>query len=946
MIFDDCKMDDRKDYLPGRGKGNILYTSRLTSLAHHLPVECTYEVTPFEEADALDLLSKASGVPETSEDPADREAAQDIVRELGCLPLAVEKAAAFIRDGGWPLQDYLLKLREEKLRILSDTRFKDGDIENLAVYATLELSFKAIEARRRREGRSNAGAASLLALKVLNLLGFFHHKEFPSLIMKRAAEEYHTAEAHKYCPLSRLVSPYDRDLDALVRVDGNGKWDPTYFSIGVSLLQRFSLVKLSPDEKSVSMHVLVHTWVRNRMEEAMTLRWALIAKVLLIESLDKYEEMTYKLLSREVVLPHIEVCFAINPPLDSIRGQYHARLLHKMGVFYRDHKRFLDAERSLSQSLRIWKMELPDCWAAIYTSMALARLYHEMGSLSKAELMYLEAIEMLGVQAKDARARGAIEFEHQGEPSTQPASRLSRAGAKTLLRNLSEESVRRPLRGLSSRVLPRLVERPPPGSKEKGKEVEKPYDPNTPDDELDEKLKRFDRLEALEAELELIEAHDGLAHAELATVYMDQGRSGVGRRMLLQAVGYLEERVEKYDPHLMRFQIMARALTDAKDRLFWSNLLHEVLDAPQDLTLRFWQSEASLDLLIATASSFVLHNKQDWDLTCYELLKSYDAGIKLYSPSDRKILKLCRRIVESLDTGGKYDTAVSLAAACLRVARSTYGELHMETIEASACLVVALFYQKLELAEEDRSLLRAAVDKARAGFGAVHPLTLKLEHVLKLLTRPREALEPVSEEGLDPEAAITEGWLQSKATLESMRVKLGPRDPVVQRLEFLVGDGPAKSTEELLERARAGVGPHNSLTKNLEMQVEMKRAALAQDPVHDHEPETSAASIHKSPESTERGSGGQSSRQPQDMEGRGGTEGRTARKPENPRAGRAIPENGSHAELEALVLKLVADLDEIKANGAVDVEDNNKDANWLKLFGSRVRREEKKAVMT
>ncbi|KAL2135632.1 hypothetical protein VTI74DRAFT_7582 [Chaetomium olivicolor] len=52
MIFDDCNLDDRRGYLPGRAKGNIIYTSRQAGLRDSLPHDCAAEVAPLEEADA------------------------------------------------------------------------------------------------------------------------------------------------------------------------------------------------------------------------------------------------------------------------------------------------------------------------------------------------------------------------------------------------------------------------------------------------------------------------------------------------------------------------------------------------------------------------------------------------------------------------------------------------------------------------------------------------------------------------------------------------------------------------------------------------------------------------------------------------------------------------------------------------------------------------------
>jgi tetratricopeptide (TPR) repeat protein len=862
MIFDDCNLSDRQGHLPGRGKGNIIYTSRQTSLNQDLPVECTYEVTPFGEEDAIELLSKASGSPETSENTQDRKTAEAIVRELECLPLAVEKAAAFIRDGGYSLQEYLKKLRDEKVRILSESRSEDEDetnIESPAVHAALELSYQAIASRRRLEGRSGAGLAANLALKVLSLLTFFHHKDFPSLIMKRAAEEHHSVGAPRYCPLSHLMSPYDYDLDRMVRVKGDGHWNPSDFTSGVTILRKFSLVKLSSDRKSLSMHVLVHRWARKRMDKDVVLRWALVARVLLVESLDLSARLGYLQASRDM-RPHFEVCFAVEPPLDLIRDQYRAHLLHKLGRYYRDQKRFLDAEECYTQSLRLWRMDLDaDCGAVIDVSRSLAQLYHEMGRLGDAELMYLEAIETLRGRLEDMEASTAL--EKRGGRESPPPAVSSKPYAKSVMRTLVGRLSEHSSGGILSSGLPRLRKR-----SSKSKEPERPCEPDMPN-MLDDGMLVWTRGSGEHFnEVEVIDAASNVLHAELGTVYMDQDRYGVGKRMLLQAVGYLEKQLDKYDPDLMKLQIKARTLTDAGNREVWEHYLADVLQAPQELTLRFWHSEACFDLMIAATYSLLMRDPEDWGAACRELFRLYDAGIKWYGGYDRKMLKVFRYLVECLIVGGDYDSAAFMADICLRRARSTYGELHMESIRSYVTLASAILHQRIELDEKARRVWQEAIDKARAGLGSTHSLTRSLEgHLRKLAEKVERAEQPFPED-LDPEAALMESWRRSEALLEKDRASLGGQHPLIKQSEIFVGDGPVRTKEELLERARAAYGPHNPLTKRLEMELgETQRSASARGPEEDLEPGSSTASRSSVPESHNAERNGKGLRQPLDL---------------------------------------------------------------------------------
>ncbi|KLU88796.1 hypothetical protein MAPG_07779 [Magnaporthiopsis poae ATCC 64411] len=90
--------DDRKgkplaSYLPQSPNGSIVATTRNRDLAYRLTGshKNTIEVGPMDLQDALLLLKKKLGPPS---DPA---TAKDLVQALGCIPLAISQAAAYIQ---------------------------------------------------------------------------------------------------------------------------------------------------------------------------------------------------------------------------------------------------------------------------------------------------------------------------------------------------------------------------------------------------------------------------------------------------------------------------------------------------------------------------------------------------------------------------------------------------------------------------------------------------------------------------------------------------------------------------------------------------------------------------------------------------------------------------------------------------------------------------------
>ena len=126
---------------PGRG-GNILITSHNSTMRNLTLPENSLEVTEMEENDAIELLLKASYL-----DPSLMEfetEASKIVKELFCLPLAIDQAGAYIASGATTLGDYLTKYSDHRKTLLSHSEFKGASKYNRSVYGTWELSYQEI----------------------------------------------------------------------------------------------------------------------------------------------------------------------------------------------------------------------------------------------------------------------------------------------------------------------------------------------------------------------------------------------------------------------------------------------------------------------------------------------------------------------------------------------------------------------------------------------------------------------------------------------------------------------------------------------------------------------------------------------------------------------------------------------------------------------------------
>ena len=189
MVFDNADVlspAELEAYLPPGSRGNILITSRNSTMRDLTSAEHSLEVTEMQQEDAIELLLKASYL-----DPSSlefRAKASKIVKELCCLPLALDQAGAYIASGATTIGDYLAKYSEHRKTLLSHSAFTGASKYNRSVYETWELSYQEIQLWTESNDSHKANAANS-AILLLRLFPFFHHEG----ITEERSEE-HTSE--------------------------------------------------------------------------------------------------------------------------------------------------------------------------------------------------------------------------------------------------------------------------------------------------------------------------------------------------------------------------------------------------------------------------------------------------------------------------------------------------------------------------------------------------------------------------------------------------------------------------------------------------------------------------------------------------------------------------------------------------------------------------------
>lgn len=357
LIYDNA--DDPcllKKYRPSNVAGHTLVTSR----AHNFDVLGVKpkELSVFSPEEAVTFLFRRTHG--DRDHTNEEEAAVELSKEVGYLPLALEQAGAFISEKQARIEDYLVSYKRKRLELLNQSSPVAGDyLESVAT--TWALNFEQVK------DQSRASAA------LLRISSFLAPDNIPFELVVKGRDE-----------LGHSIS------SALEEVEEN----PIVLNQVLEPLTRFSLIRLHIKRQSYSIHRIVQEVVRDSLEEQKRRLWAERAIRALEKAFPKPDYDNWHTCER--LLGHVISAVKVIDELGILIAEA-GRLLNDTGVYCNERAEYEVAGQILSKALEIYKKTLGEDHSHFAINIInLATTAYHQGKYTEAESLLARAIEVKG----------------------------------------------------------------------------------------------------------------------------------------------------------------------------------------------------------------------------------------------------------------------------------------------------------------------------------------------------------------------------------------------------------------------------------------------------------------------------------------------------------------------------------------------------------------------
>ena len=256
MVYDgaDGHYQIVETFLPPGDGGNIVITSRNVGLKR-ISLK-SQKIVEMPEEEASSLLLKSAALDGMSEHNG---LVRKLVSELGGIPLALDQAGAYMLTTECGIANYLELFAKHKHALMSNFEFKGASNYDRTTYGTWDISIETIEKMATNDTGQKALAAQS-AIQILRIFAFLDNANIPLELFKSAAENYMKRdvdeESHSNHPLDHKT----------LFLSNDGIWEEMKFLTGIQVLISFSLIEVH--SQLYSMHLLVHSWSRNRIPKS------------------------------------------------------------------------------------------------------------------------------------------------------------------------------------------------------------------------------------------------------------------------------------------------------------------------------------------------------------------------------------------------------------------------------------------------------------------------------------------------------------------------------------------------------------------------------------------------------------------------------------------------------------------------------------------------------
>ncbi|KAL8818434.1 MAG: hypothetical protein Q9223_002927 [Gallowayella weberi] len=341
VVFDNfdqpSKVPNIMRFVPNAYNGAVLVTSRHADSG---ALGTVIEMGSMREDESINLLLHRTHGPPTFHNV---EGARLVVQSLGCLPLAIDQAGAYIRSRKIPFSVFLDHFEKRRGKILQHTpdlwdyRRKLNDQQNeisVSVFTTWELSFQRIADDE--EQRTSMG-------HFMTLLGFFHNLDIQEDMFK--AYYCHSSPAPSWMEMFTT----------------NTEWDSYSYQDAVVSLSQLSLLQHTRGGEHsaalISLHPLIRDWTQYRLPPADRRAYTMEAMSVMRAYITPNEAGTknWTLQTTREVLANIDTCmenytrfcsFQAHAPCEEIRD-----CLIEFGLFYTKYGRYQNGEDLLERVL-------------------------------------------------------------------------------------------------------------------------------------------------------------------------------------------------------------------------------------------------------------------------------------------------------------------------------------------------------------------------------------------------------------------------------------------------------------------------------------------------------------------------------------------------------------------------------------------------------------------